>query len=195
MEELKAKVIRIIAEHLGLDESKIKLGSYYIEDLGADSLDLVELVMAMEEEFGIEIPDEDAENLFTVNDSIAYLQSNLSSQNLENNFKGYSESMLIKDKATMTTNAALNVSSNPNVTSICDLDKKVIRIIAEHLCIEESKIALSSDFVEDLGVDSLDAVELVMAMEEEFEIEITEDAAEKITKVGEAVAYLKNRGY
>ncbi len=75
-----------------------------------------------------------------------------------------------------------------------ELKAKVIRIIAEHMGLERSKISLSSDFVEDLGADSLDTVELVMAMEEEFEIEITEDAAAKITKVGEAVAYLKNRG-
>ena len=68
-------MIKIIAEHLGLDESKIQLSSNFIDDLGADSLDLVELVMAMEEEFGVEISDNDAENIVTVEDLATYLKN------------------------------------------------------------------------------------------------------------------------
>jgi len=72
---VQEKVKSIIVEQLGVDAEKVKLESKFIEDLGADSLDIVELVMAMEEEFDIEIPDEDAEKLKTVNDVQSYLVS------------------------------------------------------------------------------------------------------------------------
>ncbi len=72
---IEAKVKSIIADQLGVGEDEIKAESSFIEDLGADSLDIVELVMAMEEEFGIEIPDEDAEKLKTVQDVCNYLQT------------------------------------------------------------------------------------------------------------------------
>ena len=69
------KVKDIIVEQLGVDPEKVKSEASFIDDLGADSLDIVELVMAMEEEFDLEIPDEDAEKLKTVNDVQSYLSS------------------------------------------------------------------------------------------------------------------------
>ncbi len=72
---VQAKVKDIIVDQLGVDPEKVKLESKFIEDLGADSLDIVELVMAMEEELDKEIPDEDAEKLKTVNDVQSYLVS------------------------------------------------------------------------------------------------------------------------
>lgn len=68
------KVKDIIVEQLGVDPEKVKAEASFIDDLGADSLDIVELVMAMEEEFDIEIPDEDAEKLKTVQDVASYLE-------------------------------------------------------------------------------------------------------------------------
>ena len=72
---IEAKVKSIIADQLGVGEDEIKPESSFIEDLGADSLDIVELVMAMEEEFEVEIPDEEAENIKTVGDAINYINS------------------------------------------------------------------------------------------------------------------------
>ncbi len=72
---VNAKVKDIIVEQLGVDPEKVKSEASFIDDLGADSLDIVELVMAMEEEFDLEIPDEDAEKLKTVNDVQTYLSS------------------------------------------------------------------------------------------------------------------------
>lgn len=72
---LNTKVKDIIVDQLGVDPEKVKLEAKFIEDLGADSLDIVELVMAMEEEFDVEIPDEDAEKLKTVSDVQNYLVS------------------------------------------------------------------------------------------------------------------------
>ena len=72
---INAKVKDIIVEQLGVDPEKVKSEASFIDDLGADSLDIVELVMAMEEEFDLEIPDEDAEKLKTVNDVQSYLVS------------------------------------------------------------------------------------------------------------------------
>ena len=73
MEEIQAKVIQIIGEQLGKDESEIKMSSHFIEDLDADSLDTVELVMALEEEFDIDIPDEAAEKITTVDSAVDFI--------------------------------------------------------------------------------------------------------------------------
>jgi acyl carrier protein len=70
---IEQKVKNIIADQLGVGEDEIKPTSSFIEDLGADSLDIVELVMAMEEEFEVEIPDEEAENIKTVQDAVNYV--------------------------------------------------------------------------------------------------------------------------
>ncbi len=70
---VEQKVKNIIADQLGVGEDEIKQTSSFIEDLGADSLDIVELVMAMEEEFEVEIPDEEAENIKTVQDAVNYI--------------------------------------------------------------------------------------------------------------------------
>jgi acyl carrier protein len=70
---IEQKVKNIIADQLGVGEDEIKINSSFIEDLGADSLDIVELVMAMEEEFEVEIPDEEAENIKTVQDAVNYI--------------------------------------------------------------------------------------------------------------------------
>ena len=70
----ESKVKEIIINELGVEPEKVTLEASFVEDLGADSLDTVELVMAFEEEFGIEIPDEDAEGLQTVGDAVRYLQ-------------------------------------------------------------------------------------------------------------------------
>jgi acyl carrier protein len=70
--------------------------------------------------------------------------------------------------------------------------EKVKKIIVEQLGVEEEDIAIESSFIDDLGADSLDIVELIMALEEEFDLEIPDNEAEKITTVGDAVDYIKN---
>lgn len=74
MEAIEERVKKIIVEQLGVDEAEVTPEASFIEDLGADSLDTVELVMALEEEFGIEIPDEDAEKIAKVKDAIQYIK-------------------------------------------------------------------------------------------------------------------------
>ncbi|PIE55681.1 MAG: acyl carrier protein [Desulfobulbus propionicus] len=69
-----AKMIDIIVEQLSVDKEKVVPGASFVDDLGADSLDQVELIMAMEEEFDVEIPDEDAEKIITVKDAIEYVK-------------------------------------------------------------------------------------------------------------------------
>ena len=75
-EEIKQKVVSLIAEQLGKSESEVTLDSQFIEDLGADSLDLVELIMSREDEFGVEIADEDAEKILKVSDAVDYVVKN-----------------------------------------------------------------------------------------------------------------------
>ena len=74
------KIKSIIAEQLGVKSEEVIDNSKFVEDLGADSLDTVELVMALEEEFGVEIPDEDAEKLTTVGDALKYIEEKVSSK-------------------------------------------------------------------------------------------------------------------
>lgn len=74
---IEERVKNIIADQLGVNEEEVNLESKFIEDLGADSLDIVELIMAMEEEFECEIPDDEAEKIRTVEDVVNYLKNNL----------------------------------------------------------------------------------------------------------------------
>jgi acyl carrier protein len=74
MSDIAERVKKIVVEHLGVEESKVTEEASFVDDLGADSLDTVELVMAFEEEFGIEIPDDAAEKITTVKDAIAYIR-------------------------------------------------------------------------------------------------------------------------
>ena len=77
MENIEQRVKKIVAEQLGANEADIKNESNFVDDLGADSLDTVELVMALEEEFECEIPDEDAEKITTVQQAIDYVVANV----------------------------------------------------------------------------------------------------------------------
>ena len=74
MSDVLDKVADIVVEHLGVDKSKVTAEASFIDDLGADSLDIVELVMAFEEEFGVEIPDDAAEKIATVGDATKFIE-------------------------------------------------------------------------------------------------------------------------
>jgi acyl carrier protein len=76
MSETAERVKKIVVEHLGVEAEKVSEEASFIDDLGADSLDIVELVMAFEEEFGVEIPDDAAEKITTVKDAIDYIEAN-----------------------------------------------------------------------------------------------------------------------
>ena len=76
MSETADRVKKIVVEHLGVEGDKVTEEASFIDDLGADSLDIVELVMAFEEEFGVEIPDDAAEKITTVKDAIDYIDQN-----------------------------------------------------------------------------------------------------------------------
>lgn len=77
MSSIEDRVVKMVAEQLGVKEEEVKLESSFVEDLGADSLDTVELIMALEEEFDTEIPDEEAEKITTVQEAINYINENL----------------------------------------------------------------------------------------------------------------------
>ena len=76
MGDVAVRVKKIVVEHLGVEAEKVTEEASFIDDLGADSLDTVELVMAFEEEFGVEIPDDAAEKILTVKDAISYIEAN-----------------------------------------------------------------------------------------------------------------------
>jgi acyl carrier protein len=78
MSDISERVKKIVVEHLGVEEGKVTEAASFVDDLGADSLDTVELVMAFEEEFGCEIPDDAAEKILTVKDAIEYIKAHQS---------------------------------------------------------------------------------------------------------------------
>ena len=77
MSSIEERVKKIVVEQLGVKEEEVTNEAYFVDDLGADSLDTVELVMALEEEFKTEIPDEEAENITTVNQAVGYINAHL----------------------------------------------------------------------------------------------------------------------
>ncbi|HKL12099.1 MAG TPA: acyl carrier protein [Halanaerobiales bacterium] len=77
MAEVFDRIVKVVSEELAISEEEITEDASFIDDLGADSLDVVELIMALEEEFDIEIPDEDAEEIATVSDAVDYIEENL----------------------------------------------------------------------------------------------------------------------
>lgn len=77
MSEVKSKVVSIIVDKLGVDESEVAIESSFTNDLGADSLDTVELIMEFEKEFNIAIPDDQAENISTVGEAVKYIEDNI----------------------------------------------------------------------------------------------------------------------
>ncbi|AIF80622.1 acylcarrier protein [endosymbiont of Acanthamoeba sp. UWC8] len=77
MSDVESRVIKLVAEHLDVDASKVKPDARFSDDLGADSLDTVELVMAFEEEFNIEIPDNAAEKIIKVEDAVSFIKSQI----------------------------------------------------------------------------------------------------------------------
>lgn len=77
MAEVLDRIVKVVSEELAISEEEITKDASFIDDLGADSLDVVELIMALEEEFDIEIPDEDAEEIATVSDAVDYIEENL----------------------------------------------------------------------------------------------------------------------
>jgi len=83
-DKVQDKVAEIIAEQLGVDVHEVSSEASFTDDLGADSLDIVELVMALEEEFGIEIPDEDSEKIVKVADAVAYIKEHAGDEEEEN---------------------------------------------------------------------------------------------------------------
>ena len=79
MSDIAERLKKIVVEHLGVEAEKVNENANFIDDLGADSLDTVELVMAFEEEFGVEIPDDAAEKILTVKDAIEFVKANAKS--------------------------------------------------------------------------------------------------------------------
>jgi len=77
MADVFDRIVKVVSEELAISEDEITEDASFIDDLGADSLDVVELIMALEEEFDIEIPDEDAEEIATVSDAVDYIEGNL----------------------------------------------------------------------------------------------------------------------
>ena len=75
MSDIAERVKKIVVDHLGVDDAKVTENASFIDDLGADSLDTVELVMAFEEEFSVEIPDDSAEKIVTVKDAVSFIEA------------------------------------------------------------------------------------------------------------------------
>ena len=114
MSETADRVKKIVVEHLGVEADKVTEDASFIDDLGADSLDTVELVMAFEEEFGVEIPDDAAEKILTVKDAIGFIEANAAAELPPEAAAAPDEQMLDDASATgMTARAARGEEDAP----------------------------------------------------------------------------------
>ena len=95
MANAEEKIKEIIAEQLGVNKEEVKPESSFVDDLGADSLDTVEIVMALEEEFGIEIPDEDAEKMSTVKEAVGYIEDKVKQKESQSSFTTMDERRVV----------------------------------------------------------------------------------------------------
>src|ERR1700709_340565 len=112
MTEIADKVKKIVVEHLGVDEAKVTNEASFIDDLGADSLDTVELVMAFEEAFGVEIPEDAAEKITTVKDAIEYIEKQKA--------ESYGDLLLVAEQGGVTSrDSALSCHGGSGSASKC----------------------------------------------------------------------------
>lgn len=149
------KVQEIICDHANISPSQIQLGSIIRNDLGLDSLDFIEIIMSVEEEFGISVPDEAIDDLITIEDLVFHINTNL--------------------------------SSHPAIFS------KLIRILEDQINISKGQVDTYSNLNTDLGMDSLDLVELIIAVEDEFDIEIPDEAIENIVTIENLIDYIASQ--
>ena len=195
MASVEERVKQIIVEQLGVDEAEVTPTASFVDDLGADSLDTVELVMAFEEAFEIEIPDEDAEKIRTVQDAVTYIDQHAKAKKYP-----VQPGPPIRAKTAQSGDPAQPANQKwfrppaagrkENADLMASVEERVKQIIVEQLGVDEGEVTPNASFVDDLGADSLDTVELVMAFEEAFEIEIPDEDAEKIRTVKDAVDYI-----
>ena len=172
------KVIEIISERLGVSPSSLTPGTSFANDLGADSLDAVELVMEFEDEFDLNIPDQDAERIRTVGDAIRYIEASVGGSS----------------GAAALASAPPKPASTPRLAPAGRVADGMIEIVSNVLGVPKTSITPSSSFADDLGADSLQAIELLACVEVEFDIEVDEDdVLERITTVGEAIRYVERR--
>ena len=199
MASVEERVKQIIVEQLGVDEAEVTPTASFVDDLGADSLDTVELVMAFEEAFEIEIPDEDAEKIRTVQDAVSYIDQHAKAKKVAASPPGTSNprprrglGISLKQLQYEWFRPPPQVGRKEIADLMASVEERVKQIIVEQLGVDEGEVTPNASFVDDLGADSLDTVELVMAFEEAFEIEIPDEDAEKIRTVKDAVDYINS---
>lgn len=149
------KVQEIICDHVNISPSQIQLGSIIRNDLGLDSLDFIEIIISVEEEFGISVPDEAIDDLITIEDLVFHINTNL--------------------------------SSHPEIFS------KLVQTLENQINISKGQVDTYSNLNTDLGMDSLDLVELIIAVEDEFDVEIPNEAIENIVTVENLVDYIASQ--
>jgi len=165
--DIYPKVKSILVQQFKVKPTKITLSATLGNTLGLDSLHRVELFITLEETFNMEIPDTRCSAATTLRDIVSTIRS-IRSRRCE----GFAQSM--------TCHSTANIY------------RRVTGIVVEQLGVDPKEVTLSANFVDDLGVDSLDTVELVMAFEEAFDIEIPDETAEKTRTVGDAVRLIKS---
>src|SRR5271166_1966211 len=181
MATVEERVKQIIVEQLGVDEAEVTPKASFVDDLGADSLDTVELVMAFEEAFDVRFRTRTRRKSapFRMRFPISTRTPKQSRSAVET---GRQSSRAIRRQGWPREKELAGLMAS--------VDERVKQIIVEQLGVDEGEVTANASFVDDLGADSLDTVELVMAFEEAFDIEIPDEEAEKIRTVKDAIDYI-----
>jgi acyl carrier protein len=144
IQEIKNRVIEIISEQMGADKSEVTPETSFVNDLNADSLDAVELVMEFEDEFDIFIPDEDAEKIMWVGDAIDYINNAVGSR----------------------------AGKEHVIMNRLEVFEKVQKILIDALGVDENEVTAKATLMRDLGADSMNLLDIVFRLEKKFGIKI-----------------------
>lgn len=217
-----------------IDGEKLTLDSHFYHDLGLDSLDHMEIIMELEDEFEFEIPDRDIEQLVRPSDIVRYITDKeeayeelqrlqAESHHHDHHDEGHEhgENHAAPQPSVSAGHHSENTSLNPSIRGFCSLtfsskrnssdkanyptsfhedrpdpisfeevQERVMKVCSEYDKIDASKLQLSSHFVNELGLDSLDHVEIIMELEEEFGLEIPDQEAEKMHRPTDIAKYI-----
>lgn len=228
----RERIMLVLHLYDKIDPNKLTLDSHFSKDLGLDSLDHVEIIMEIEDEFRFEIPDKDAEKMFTPGDIVKYITDKEEAYKELQDLQAHHHHEHGHEHGDHHTHQSIHAGSHsdhsttnvqkrglctltytskrfesddktifltsfragpPKPVDIKEIQDRVMKVCSKYDKIDSSQLQLTSHFVNDLGLDSLDHVEIMMELEDEFGYEIPDQEAEKLMRPVEIAKYIADK--
>ena len=186
MSDITERVQRIIEEKLGVDASEVKPEATFTNDLGADSLDTVELIMELEKEFNITIPDDQAEKMITVNDLVVYIAAQTEQQPPVN--PPVNPPIIDPDPPVDPPITDPDLPADPT-----DIENWLKETLSMKTGTPKFMLTRSTRLIDDLEMDEVDILDFKLAVESHFRILIFDDRAAMLLTIGDWITYIENR--